>query len=543
MIGDIVNTVSLLSTISDGISKKTGIQRSANHKIGNIAFNEEDVYNEYNRQLESISNKASRTVAQFPVIMTYGDGTLSSESRESLTKIYIGINKFIECECARFLVQAAGLNPIVDTKNKTIGQKLDELTGYGYTLESIDPVNAKQIVDNTRSSYEDVSEYVWLNKSGEYLDDKLASFEAFNGSGTGGNRMFGKVIQRTSVDDSDPHYTVHSIEFRDGDYITYYSPKGNGNNNQNAGGYTYNDVDDNGRPIHIVQTGGSQHFKDYIDNTFKSSSNSTNQNGVDSNPYSYDFGGKKTYNLTNSDIAGIEASINRNDPTMVPIRFVLDNTGSMREHTIHVNVKSSPYWVSSAEMKEFIRECAFRAIGGGFVTKFMSTFLRWKSKDIKFFKNLVLDLETIDKNMRDSKSNYNNSIFKKLYNKKSFSKLTALVRAIPGMKKFVSGRASTMPMTSIVCSTSEISDACTSLWKNVLKNPKPIHEVISKMSLLSFTVVDVDAELTYTFFDGIKDPYVNTFGTLKTFLNEGKNKEIDIIKELINFQKIQQRRM
>ena len=65
--------------------------------------------------------------------------------------------------------------------------------------------------------------------------------------------------------------------------------------------------------------------------------------------------------------------------------------------------------------------------------------------------------------------------------------------------------------------------------------------MMSKLSVLSFSVIDEDAEMTYTYFSGIKDPYVNTFSDLVK--NDRADKTVSILENLIKFMQVQQRRM
>lgn len=76
-----------------------------------------------------------------------------------------------------------------------------------------------------------------------------------------------------------------------------------------------------------------------------------------------------------------------------------------------------------------------------------------------------------------------------------------------------------------------------------MKNPKEIYKLMDKMLLLSFTVVDYDAEMAYTYFSGIKEPYVNTFKELMSRNRASGSGEMEIMKELLKFMQIQQRRM
>lgn len=428
MVSEIVETAAILGEIND----KTG---------GNPEY--AGKYNEYKKQLTSISSKASKNIARFPVVMTVPNDTASDSFSGSRTNVLLGLTKFIECECARFLITAAGLSPIIDIKTQTIGEKLESLTGYGYTLESVDETTATDINNYNESVEGDGQE--------EY--NSVANDEPLETQGVEA------VVKPTMITEDD-------VPLAEDEY----------------------DYD-----------------KRYVDQT------------------NYRFGKPE-----------IDFGKSKNEPSVVNIRFTFSNGGAFKDHTIPIIVKASPYFVEPDEMKQFIHE-----ITSG--KNFLTTFFRLTSGDMKFWKDFIFDYENM-KRYRESRDKLGRwPIAKKLKDDSFYKRILAMFKVTGLMKKFLSGNTSTMPMASIVCSKHELSDAVTRKWRDVLRNPKPIYTLMDKLSILSFSVVDYDAEMTYTYFSGIKEPYVNTFTQLTR--QEKADKTIDILQNLVKFMQVQQRRM
>ena len=413
MVSELINATAIL----DEITKKTGT--SDPDSEGNYEY--------YKSQLSSISEKASRNVAYFPVIMTSPPDTISADSvTKTKTSVLLGLTKFIECECARFLITAAGMDPVIDVTKMSIGKKLSSLTGYGYNY-----------------TYESASENLIKLATEAHLENDPDVF-------------YDSVPNKTSLEAT----------------VTGYNPVPS-------------------EDIKGDTTGG------YIS--------------------------KAT-----------ETGIDKRSPSVVNIKFILNNGGSFKEYEIPVIVKASPYFVASEEMKEFIKEVS---TGSNIISKL----IRLKARDIKFWKDIVFDYENIERYRKSHDKFGRWPIAMKLKDDTFFKKVTAFFRAIPPIRKFISGSSNTMPMASIICTKQEISEANSKKWRDIIRNPQCIYRMMSKLSVLSFSVIDEDAEMTYTYFSGIKDPYVNTFSDLVK--NDRADKTVSILENLIKFMQVQQRRM
>lgn len=421
------------------VMETAAILKECSEKTVDSDNDSKSMYQSYKSQLQSISSKAAKNIAQFPIIMTYPNdssdlGTTGIKRKD----VVMDIAKFIECECARFLITAAGLSPIVDIKKQTLGEKLSSLTGYGYSLESADDYERRSIEEYYSQVCKDRDEYTLLPES-----KSLFSLEAdING-----------------VDNSNTASTV-----------TTNSP--------------------------------------------------------------YDFGRLGAGGLTTS---GIGTTLNDKQPTVINIKFTFSNGGNFKEHTIPIIVKASPYFVEPEEMQQYIKDVSINS------NKF-AQLIRLRARDIKFWKDFVFDYENIKKyrEMRDNIGRW--PIAKRLKDDSFYKKFTAFMSIMPVVKKFVTGNTNTMPKASIVCSKNELASACTRKWRDIIKKPKEIYRVISSSMLLSFSVIDWESELVFTYFDGLDEPYVNSFKNLAASSNT-RNGEIKMMTELIKFMQIQQRRI
>lgn len=486
MITEIVETASILKEVND--------------RIGGENDSQQDRYNSYRGQLQSISSKAAKNIAQFPVVMTYPNDSndVSDTYAKSRKDILIGISKFIEVECARFLITAAGLSPIIDIKNQSVGEKLSSLTGYGYSLESADEQLREDVNFHDEQLSKEDTNYSLLPQTRSIFSEEM-KIDGIDNNGSGnktGNRNNGSVGGNYDSDsDYDPGFDEGR---RYGSWEEKKRQEENAKKNENGDGVDYSGIDPYTKRLHESEMRQNNHSP--------------------SNDYA------------------VTAFNDKNNPTIVNIKFTFSNGGAFKEHIVPVIVKASPYFVESDEMRQFIKEVSTNS-------NVLSTLYRLRARDIKFWKDLIFDYENIKRyrEMRDKLGRW--PIAKRLKDDSFFKRFTAMMRTIPIIKKFVSGRANSMPLSSIICTKQEISDASTKKWRDIMKNPKEIYKLMDKMLLLSFTVVDYDAEMAYTYFSGIKEPYVNTFKELMSRNRASGSGEMEIMKELLKFMQIQQRRM
>lgn len=147
-------------------------------------------------------------------------------------------------------------------------------------------------------------------------------------------------------------------------------------------------------------------------------------------------------------------------------------------------------------------------------------FLRWSSGEIKFIKDLILNMDNIREDVVRKHAKNGSGWWSALKRRRN----VAALRRIKG-----SGRI--LPNTTIVCSINEI-DELKEAYGVDLMNPTYIKKIMKTFFLLGFVVVDDSQELCHFIFDGENNYQVVSFNGLEKE-NNSKNDFKDIYK-LIN---------
>lgn len=147
-------------------------------------------------------------------------------------------------------------------------------------------------------------------------------------------------------------------------------------------------------------------------------------------------------------------------------------------------------------------------------------FLRWSSGEIKFIKDLILNMDNIKEDVVRKHAKNGSGWWSALKRRRNI----AALRRIKG-----SGRI--LPNTTIVCSINEI-DELKEAYGVDLMNPTSIKKIMKTFFLLGFVVVDDSQELCHFIFDGENNYQVVSFNGLEKE-NNSKNDFKEIYK-LIN---------
>ena len=147
-------------------------------------------------------------------------------------------------------------------------------------------------------------------------------------------------------------------------------------------------------------------------------------------------------------------------------------------------------------------------------------FLRWSSGEIKFIKDLILNMDNIKEDVVRKHAKNGSGWWSALKRRRN----VAALRRIKG-----SGRI--LPNTTIVCSINEI-DELKEAYGVDLMNPTSIKKIMKTFFLLGFVVVDDSQELCHFIFDGENNYQVVSFNGLEKE-NNSKNDFKEIYK-LIN---------
>ena len=144
-------------------------------------------------------------------------------------------------------------------------------------------------------------------------------------------------------------------------------------------------------------------------------------------------------------------------------------------------------------------------------------FLRWSSGEIKFIKDLILNMDNIREDVVKKHAKNGSGWWSALKRRRN----VAALRRIKG-----SGRI--LPNTTIVCSINEI-DELKEAYGVDLMNPTSIKKIMKTFFLLGFVVVDDSQELCHFIFDGENNYQVVSFNGLEKE-NNSKNDFKEIYK-------------
>lgn len=128
--------------------------------------------------------------------------------------------------------------------------------------------------------------------------------------------------------------------------------------------------------------------------------------------------------------------------------------------------------------------------------------IQWTTGEIKFFKDFVLSMDTIRKNVEQTR------------NKNNWWRSLRRLSLSSKYKRYVN-RDDIIPNTSIVLSMDEVEYITNSYGINLLKDTKSVIKLIEHYHLLSFAIVDSSSELAYFLFDGDSNFQTFSFNALE----------------------------
>lgn len=147
-------------------------------------------------------------------------------------------------------------------------------------------------------------------------------------------------------------------------------------------------------------------------------------------------------------------------------------------------------------------------------------FLRWTSGEIKFIKDLILNIDSIRDDAIRKHSKNSSSWWSALKRRRNVSSL-----------RRISGSGRILPNASIVCSMTEVEEMKQAYGIDLL-NPTIVKKLMKTYFLLGLVIVDDSQELCHFIFDGENNYQVVSYNGLEKE-NNGKNDFKEIYK-LIN---------
>lgn len=440
---------------------------------------------------KAISAQAAKYVMEYPVACS---NQITDFNRA------LAIAKQVELDCARFVILASGLNPIVDRQHgDTIEAHLNNMItsfeSYGLPC-TIEPATNEFITagrdymnkyfstelyhtykDDTSSELAQSTEVTSVNAFNDEGDNLNETLTDLNGNPVGNkyNEMFDKLS--------------HGVgKFGESPIATFEEP-----------------TEENFKKLYYNMTGQELKSPDELD-----------KEGVDieTAKAEYKAAFDKYSNMVRStkiaeasaraqDNADILKKLQNVGPTIVTITLYLtDGAGGQRAIQLPLAIKSSLQFLESTDL---MRVLAGTQNGG----KRLDRFIKVTTGQMTFFKDWLANLSDIDEDIEREKTLGTVPIFRRLLDAKNRYRIKSIAETRPILSKFIAGKSQKdLPMCTIICTTSELEDAFKQKWTYIYKTRKIIDEVIDTYMLLGLGVVDVTSDYIYIFYAGESEPQI-----------------------------------
>lgn len=417
------------------------------------------------KKAKAISASANKYTVVYPVLIS---------TKISDIKTALAITKQIELECARFIIMAAGLKPIIGGTGNEINNQINSI----FTEESFKgiPFQIKHATDEEFYSVENYLESI-RNVVPE------ANFRK--------QSRFINSTEMQEVDtDKDPGETLDD---------TILSEDEKEFARQKMGIDPDKTVDENGKPLNDdekkdIQKKVKEYYVEYVE-----------KNG----------GYKSDYDKTLSEIT-------KEGPSIVKLKFFLKDQGTTIE--IPLAVKAVLKYVDSSDCVDLLKRSKT------FSSKFM-TLVKLISGEL-CFKEWLLQLDEAKKDVEREKEMGKVPWYRNLIGGKNRWKTKNAIDAFKMHNEFVKGKGKEdMPMCTIIFDEDEFSDATRVRLSTVLNNRKYINSILDEYMLLCLGIVDHVNDILYLFFAGESE--YRTIDILKAGQKGGASSGTDVSGKLI----------
>lgn len=210
----------------------------------------------------------------------------------------------------------------------------------------------------------------------------------------------------------------------------------------------------------------------------------------------------------------IEEKVSKLSPTIVNATVLLQTPTNTLERNLAFGVKVNAHEVSSDELVRAIKETYSS-------TSFVSRLIRWRSGELSFFKDVLLNLKEIKqtvatRNNRNTKNGLSGVFASMRFMNKNALATTALTKD-----------GALLPTVSIMMTLDEVDQIKNTCGKDLFKNIKDARELCTKLGLFGILIVDAANDSFYSFFNDDSIMYK------KTSLKDNKNKNSDDVVKAI----------
>ena len=396
------------------------------------------------RNAKAISASANKYVVNYPVIVS---------TRVSNYKTALAIAKQVELECARFIILASGLDPVVSSNN-TVGNKLNNL--FMISEESLKFTITEASDEEFYSAENYLQSYYNLKKTDSFK--KVSSF-----------------VQSKEMVDTDVSGVNSENEKEAVDQI-------NKENNTELS----EDEEEFAR-----QQMGIDVTSDDFNKKPKDKQNKLKQDIKDTKKTNITWEGDNAYQKNISKLSKV-------GPTIIKIKLLLD-TNTTQYVEVPIAVKATLQYADSSDCVSLLRGTQT------FSNKFQNLIKIISGETC--FTEWLFQIEKAKNDVKREKELGKVPFYRNLINNKNRYKLKNLFGSIPLLKDFVAKKSKKdMPICTIVVHHDELSEALGYRLSKIVDEPAIVQKIMDTYMLLGVGIVDDVNDIIYFLFSG-EDSY------------------------------------
>ena len=440
-------------------------------------------------RVKSIASQASKYVMEYPVACT-----------SSITdiKTALAIAKQVEFDCARFILLAAGLNPLIDSgKDDTIEAHLNRLvTSYESHRGPM-----CMIIPATEEHLESVEDYMYNVYSNECYDNSGSSRFAVNS-----NEI---QLDPVMIKDEFESFTTESLDV----HSNFSADNNDAPTNKNIKSWLAN-TKDNKTASMVTQDNIGDLFDIRFPRPPEPPPNASDMEKDAYNAYMTEYNERrdeviKAAGITTASSVSVDYSnstanafrdLGRVKPTIITIKFILaDGNGVMRDFLLPLAIKANLHFMHSTDVKDLLTKVDSPG-------ERLRTFIKLTSGEMAFFKDWLFGVTEANKDVEREKNIGNTPMYRMLMSNKSRNKIKSVTDIIPKLKSFISGKTQKdLPMCTVVITESELTELTKFKLNYLLKDKRFINYVLDTYMLLGLGIVDEINDVMYFFYSGEPD--------------------------------------
>ena len=387
---------------------------------------------------------ANKYVVNYPVIVS---------TRVSNYKTALAIAKQVELECARFIILASGLDPVVSSNN-TVGNKLNNL--FMTSEESLKFTITEASDEEFYSAENYLQSYYNLKKQDSFK--KVSSF------------VQSKEMVDTDVSDVNSENEKEAVD------------QLNKENNTELG----EDEEEFAR-----QQMGIDINSDDFNKKPKDEQNKLKQDIKDTRKTNITWEGDNAYQKNLSKLSKV-------GPTIIKIKLLLD-TNTTQYVEVPIAVKATLQYADSSDCVSLLRGTQT------FSNKFQNLIKIISGETC--FTEWLFQIEKAKNDVKREKELGKVPFYRNLINNKNRYRLKNLFGSIPLLKDFVAKKSKKdMPICTIVVHHDELSEALGYRLSKIVDEPAIVQKIMDTYMLLGVGIVDDVNDIIYFLFSG-EDSY------------------------------------